>query len=155
MTDYALLSQQVRELLGGETNATANAANFSAFVFAELPEVNWAGFYYPDEDGGLVLGPFCGRPACARLPRGRGLCGSAFAQARTIVVGDVSAVPEHIVCDAASRSELVVPLVVDGSVRAVFDVDSPLANRFTSDDARGVEALVDVFIASTYAPLSV
>ncbi len=150
--DYDLLAAQVRALLGGERDAVANAANFSAFVFHELPGVNWAGFYYDAGDGGLVLGPFSGRPACTRLPRGQGVCAKAFETARTVVVDDVGSFAGHIACDAASRSEIVVPIVVDGIVRGVFDVDSPSIARFSKDDARGIEALVRAFGDRAYAP---
>ena len=150
--DYDLLVAQARALIGNEADAIANAANFSAFVFYEISGVNWAGFYLPAGDGGLVLGPFSGRPACTRLPKGRGVCGKAFETARTVVVDDVAAFDGHIACDARSRSEIVVPLVVDGTVRGVFDVDSPLVGRFSGEDARGIEALVGAFVERAYAP---
>lgn len=107
---YELLERQARELLGGENNVIANAANFAAFVYHELPDVNWAGFYFIEASGDLVLGPFAGKPACARLPRGRGACGAAVMRRETIVIDDVHTFADHIVCDSASRSEIVVPL---------------------------------------------
>jgi GAF domain-containing protein len=149
--DYDLLVSQARALLGEEPDAIANAANFSAFVFHELSGVNWAGFYFAAARGGLVLGPFSGRPACTRLPRGRGVCARAFETARTVVVDDVAAFDGHIACDARSRSEIVVPLVANGAVRGVFDVDSPVIGRFSGEDVRGIEALVGAFVNHAYA----
>jgi L-methionine (R)-S-oxide reductase len=122
---YGLLEQEVRELLAGESDLIANAANFAAFVYHELPDVNWAGFYFATLDGDLLLGPFSGRPACVRLPRGRGACGAAVERRATVMVDDVSAFDGHIACDVASRSELVVPLIDGSEVRGVFDIDSP------------------------------
>ncbi len=147
---YDLLERQVRALLADESNAVANAANFAAFVYHELPDVNWAGLYYLEETGELVLGPFGGRPACTRLPPGRGVCGAAITRGRTVVVDDVSAFADHIVCDSASRSEIVVPLTASGSVIGVFDVDSPRVGRFTEDDRVGIEALAHAFVESTF-----
>ncbi len=143
--DYTLLERQVRALLDGEPNFIARAANFAAFVYETLPDLNWAGFYFPDERG-LVLGPFVGRPACSPLPPGRGVCGSAFVSRSTQIVEDVHAVADHIECDAASRSEIVVPLMDKGVCFGVFDIDSPSPARFTRDDAAGVERLVGVFV---------
>jgi GAF domain-containing protein len=151
--DYALLEQQVRVLLAGERDFIANAANFAAFVYHELPDVNWCGFYLattPDDD--LVLGPFCGRPACARLPAGRGVCGAAASRGSTVVVDDVAAFADHIVCDTASRSEIVVPLAIDGAFAGVFDCDSPKTARFTDADRDGIERLVCAFSESVHSP---
>jgi L-methionine (R)-S-oxide reductase len=148
-TDYALLERQVRELLADERDAVANAANFAAIVFQELPDVNWAGFYFAAPSGDLVLGPFGGKPACSRLPRGRGVCGAAFTRGETIVVDDVRAFADHIVCDSASRSEIVVPLRNGDEVIGVFDVDSPRVARFGDADRAGLEALVCAFAEST------
>lgn len=144
---YELLERQVRELLRGESDFVANAGNFAAFVYHELPDVNWAGFYLLAPSGELVLGPFAGKPACTRLPSGRGVCGAAIARNATVVVDDVQAFADHIVCDSASRSEIVVPLTgPDGeSTLGVFDVDSPLLGRFTEADRAGIEALVRAF----------
>lgn len=147
--DYALLERQVESLLADETDFIANAANFAAFVYAELPDVNWAGFYFLAPDGDLVLGPFGGKPACTRLPKGRGVCGAAVDQARTLVVDDVSTFVDHIACDNASASEIVVPMIVDGNVTGVFDIDAPVTSRFSEDDRAGIEALVNRFVAST------
>lgn len=145
---YDLLESQVRELLAGETDFIANAANFAAFLYYELPDVNWAGFYLLAASGELVLGPFAGKPACTRLPRGRGVCGTALARRETVVVPDVTAFADHITCDSASRSELVVPLLADGEPLGVFDVDSPSVARFSEEDRDGIEALVRAFAAS-------
>jgi L-methionine (R)-S-oxide reductase len=145
---YEILARQVRELLAGERDPIANAANFAAFVFHELPEINWAGFYFAAPTGDLVLGPFGGKPACTRLPRGRGVCGAAYTRRETIVVDDVRAFDDHIACDSASRSEIVVPLWNDNDVVGVFDVDSPRLGRFSDADRAGIESLVRAFAAS-------
>ncbi len=152
--DYELLGRQVSELVAGEPSHLANAANFAAFVFHEIPDISWAGFYYPDESGDLVLGPFQGNPACTRLPKGRGVCGAAFSTRETVVVDDVSAYTDHIVCDVAARSEIVVPLLVDNFAYGVFDVDSASVARFASTDRHGIERLVRAFCSSV-RPLSV
>ncbi|MGH7737335.1 MAG: GAF domain-containing protein [Candidatus Tyrphobacter sp.] len=144
--DYDLLERQLLELIGSESNHLANASNFSALVFAEIPNLSWAGFYYPDASGDLVLGPFQGKPACARLPKGHGVCGAAFTQRRSVVVDDVQAYADHIVCDAGARSEMVVPLLADGEVRGVFDLDSASPARFGLEDRRGIERLVIAFV---------
>jgi L-asparaginase II/putative methionine-R-sulfoxide reductase with GAF domain len=142
---YDLLERQVRALLDGERNAVANAANFAAFVYQEVPDLNWAGFYFAEPSGDLVLGPFGGPPACTRLPHGRGVCGAAFLRRGTVVVDDVAAFEDHIVCDSASRSEMVVPFFSRGAVAGVFDVDSPRIARFNSADRAGIERLVAAF----------
>ncbi|MGC1381056.1 MAG: GAF domain-containing protein [Candidatus Baltobacteraceae bacterium] len=149
---YDLLERQVRELLAGESDFVANAGNFAALLYYELPEINWAGFYLPAPSGELLLGPFCGRPACARLPSGRGLCGAAAAARKTLVVGDVNAFADHIICDAASRSEIVVPFFVGGTFAGVVDLDSPHVERFTENDRIGIERLVSAFSASLREP---
>jgi GAF domain-containing protein len=150
--DYALLEQQVRELLRGEPDHLANAANFAAFLYQEIPDLNWAGFYYADPSGELVLGPFQGRPACARLPGGRGVCGAALTSRSVIVIDDVGAFADHIVCDAASRSELAVPLEADGEAYGVFDLDSPRLARFGAGDRDGIVRLVKAFTESVAPP---
>ena len=150
--DYPMLERQVAGLLEQERNFIANAANFAAFVYESLPAVNWAGFYFPVAGGGLVLGPFAGKPACARLPEGRGVCGKAFASGRPLIVDDVQAFSDHIVCDSASRSELVVPLMENGALYGVFDLDSPETARFTAADATGVQRLIQAFLAHTDVP---
>jgi GAF domain-containing protein len=133
-------------LTGGEPDAVANMANVAALLWEFLPDLNWAGFYRvaPAKTGGaeeLVLGPFVGRPACIRIPFGSGVCGAAAASGATQLVEDVHAFPGHIACDAASASELVVPVLKGGTVIAVIDLDSPTPARFTAEDAKGVEAL--------------
>jgi L-methionine (R)-S-oxide reductase len=150
--DYELLERQLRALLAGETEFIANAANFAAFIYNELPDVNWAGLYLARPSGELVLGPFCGRPACTRLPPGRGVCGAAALQRTTVVVDDVDAFADHIVCDTASRSEIVVPLFFGGKFAGVFDCDSPSLARFTADDRVGIERLVRAFTESVCLP---
>jgi GAF domain-containing protein len=142
---YDRLEQQVRALLDGESDFVANAGNFAALIYSELPDVNWAGFYLATPSGELVLGPFSGRPACARIAQGRGVCGAAAAKRETLVVDDVDAFADHIVCDDASRSEIVVPILRDGTLLGVFDVDSPLKARFTATDRAGLERLVAGF----------
>ena len=141
-----MLARQVDALLEGESDTIANAANFAAFVFAELPQLNWAGFYFASEQGDLVLGPFVGKPACTRLPRGRGVCGAALLQECALVVDDVNAFVDHIVCDSASASEIAVPLIVDGRAIGVFDVDAPIPARFNEGDRVGIETLVARFL---------
>ena len=127
-------------LTADESDAVANMANVAALLWQYLPEVNWSGFYRV-LDGELVLGPFAGRPACIRIPFGQGVCGRAAASGETQLVDDVLAFPGHIGCDAASRSELVVPIKREGVVVAVIDLDSPNIGRFDGEDANGVEAL--------------
>ena len=126
-------------LTSGEPDGVANMANLAALVWQLVPDLNWAGFYRM-LDGELVLGPFCGRPACIRIPLGRGVCGTAAASGETQLVADVHAFPGHIACDAASRSELVVPVSRQGRVIAVIDLDSPLPARFDDADQAGFEA---------------
>lgn len=148
VTDYDLLCAQLEGLLAGETDALANAANFASFVYHELPQLNWAGFYFNDDAGDLVLGPFNGRPACTRLPHGRGVCGAAFTRGETVVVADVNAFGDHIVCDSASQSEIVVPLRDEHGLYGVFDIDSPIRERFTDADRRGIERLVTILLSA-------
>ena len=145
---HALLLEQARGLFEGERDAGANSANLAALIFHTLPDLNWAGFYWM-KGGGLVLGAFQGKPACVRIALGRGVCGTAAAEKRTVVVPDVHAFPGHIACDSASRSEIVVPLMKDGRVLGVLDLDSPSPGRFDADDAKGLEALVAAFLAAT------
>jgi L-methionine (R)-S-oxide reductase len=150
--DYARLARELAALLSGETDLIANAANTAALIFAALPEVNWTGFYFL-KGGELVVGPFQGKPACVRIALGRGVCGTAAAERRTLIVADVLAFPGHIACDAASRSEVVVPLMAGSSLLGVLDIDSPRAERFDQQDARGLEALAAVFMAQSAAAL--
>ncbi len=145
---YADLAQQLRGLVGDERDIIANAANTAALIYNLLPDLNWAGFYFL-RDGELVLGPFQGLPACIRIAIGRGVCGTAAATRATQLVADVHAFPRHIACDAASRSELVVPLVRNGELLGVLDLDSPLPGRFDADDQAGIEALAAIFMAAS------
>ena len=143
---YQDLVQQVRGLLRGERDLIANAANFCALVYHSLPRLNWAGFYLFDGTE-LVVGPFQGKPACIRIALGRGVCGTAASDRQTQLVSDVSTHPNHIYCDSASQSEIVVPLIrADGSLLGVWDVDSPVTDRFDEEDRAGMEALCAVFM---------
>jgi L-methionine (R)-S-oxide reductase len=142
--DGALILEQARALLGDESDAVANAANLSALIFATFPALNWAGFYFVRGDE-LVLGPFQGKHACTRIARGRGVCGAAWAQAETIVVPDVHAFPGHIACDSASNSEVAIPIVVNGVIAGVLDVDSPRFARFSSGDVALLEQLAGIY----------
>jgi len=144
---YRDLLAQTRALLHDEHDRIANAANFSALAYGALPDINWAGFYFYDGTE-LVLGPFQGKPACVRIALTQGVCGAAARERATQVVADVHAFPGHIACDAASRSEIVVPLVQGDALIGVWDVDSPTPGRFDDQDRAGMEALCAVFIAS-------
>mgnify|MGYP003656761308 CR=1 FL=1 len=139
---YADLLSAADALTGAEPDSVANMANVSALLWQFLPDLNWAGFYRLIGDE-LVLGPFQGKPACIRIPMGRGVCGAAATTGETQLVEDVHAFPGHIACDAASASEIVVPIVQDGRLIGVLDLDSPKPARFDSDDAAGLEALID------------
>ncbi|KKC35154.1 hypothetical protein WH87_17705 [Devosia epidermidihirudinis] len=139
----------LRGLLDGETDRIANAANFAALIFDRLPDLNWAGFYFLNANGDeLVVGPFQGKPACVRIAVGKGVCGSAVQEKRTIVVPDVHAFPGHIACDTASRSEIVVPVWRAGAIVGVLDLDSPTPGRFDDVDSVHLETLVEVFARS-------
>jgi GAF domain-containing protein len=143
---YADLCRQAEALLADERDLIANAANFAALIFHSLPDINWAGFYFFDGRE-LVVGPFQGQPACIRIALGKGVCGLAAETRRSQVVADVNAHPNHIFCDSASRSEVVVPLVHgDGSLLGVWDVDAPHTGRFDAEDQAGMEALCAVFM---------
>ena len=145
---YAQLLAQARGLLHGERDRIANAANLSALVAHALPDLNWVGFYFFDGTE-LVVGPFQGLPACVRIPLDKGVCGAAASTRTTQRVDDVHAFPGHIACDAASRSEVVVPLVAgDGALLGVFDLDSPLPARFSADDQAGLEAIAALYVES-------
>ncbi|MBX9870059.1 MAG: GAF domain-containing protein [Burkholderiaceae bacterium] len=146
--DYDGLERQLASLFEGERNFIANAAQFSAFIFQSLSALNWVGFYIAHGEE-LVLGPFQGKVACVRIPFGRGVCGTTAQQRTTVVVDDVHQFPGHIACDSASNSEIVIPVIVDGELRGVFDVDSPETHRFSASDKIGLEKLVARFIAST------
>ena len=150
-TLYAELADSLRSLVAGESDPVANMANAAALIFHGLPDLNWAGFYR-NLDGELVLGPFQGKAACIRIPFGSGVCGTAATTLAVQRVADVHVFPGHIACDAASRSELVVPLVsADGALIAVLDLDSPLPSRFDADDEAGCVALAQVLTAALAA----
>lgn len=152
-----LLAQQLKALLESEPDVIANAANMASLLFNNLEQVNWVGFYFLKESNEqskeLVLGPFCGQPACTRIPLGKGVCGTAFAQQQTLVVDDVHAFDGHIACDAASQSEIVVPFNfnaydVDGapSIAGVLDIDSPIKNRFDDADKHFFEKAMQLYV---------
>lgn len=143
--DYQMLAKQLDALLTGESNFYANLSNASALLNQFFDRINWLGFYIMEDDE-LVLGPFQGLPACVRIQIGKGVCGTAVAQRTSIIVPDVEAFPGHIVCDAASRSEIVVPIIKDDTVIGVLDIDSPELNRFSEVDRVGLEKAVDVLI---------
>jgi GAF domain-containing protein len=142
---YSQLAKQLDALLTGEPNRYANLSNASALLNQFFDRINWVGFYLMD-DSELVLGPFQGLPACIRIPLGRGVCGTAASTGTSIIVPDVNAYPGHISCDGASRSEIVVPLIKDGTVIGVLDIDSPELDRFTEVDTTGLEEVVAVLI---------
>lgn len=146
---YRELAGQMRGLLDGERDRIANAANFSSLVFNSLPALNWAGFYFYDGHE-LVVGPFQGQPACVRIAIGRGVCGTAAATRQTQVVRDVHEFPGHIACDAASQSEIVVPLFDGETLIGVWDVDSPDIARFDEEDRIGMEQLASIFVDSLH-----
>jgi L-methionine (R)-S-oxide reductase len=146
---YQELAAQLEGLLTGERDNIANAANLSALIFDQVPDLNWAGFYLLKTEYELVLGPFQGKVACVRIPVGKGVCGTAAAEKRSILVEDVHAFPGHIACDSASNSELVVPLIKDGKLIGVLDLDSPLTSRFDSDDQHGFEMLAAIYLAAS------
>lgn len=146
---YREIVMQATALCDGEPNRIANLANISAILFDRLEDINWAGFYLmadniAENDEELVLGPFQGKPACVRIPVGRGVCGTAVSERKTQLVEDVHEFAGHIACDAASNSEVVVPIEVNGKVVGVLDIDSPSVGRFDQEDARGLELLVDM-----------
>jgi L-methionine (R)-S-oxide reductase len=144
---YREFLQQLEGLLHGESDPIANAANTSALLFQMMPDLNWAGFYFM-KGGELVLGPFQGKPACVRIAVGKGVCGTAAARRASVLVKDVHAFPGHIACDAASRSELVVPLIKAGAVIGVLDLDSPTPSRFDADDQAGIEAVAKIYLSA-------
>ena len=152
--DYPLLERQVESILEGERNLMANAAQFSALVYDTLADLNWAGFYFTvparkGEGDDLLVGPFQGKPACARIPFGRGVCGTTAVERKTIVVPDVHAFPGHIACDSASASEIVIPLIKDDKLIGVFDIDSPKVDRFSEEDRIGLERMIAAFLEGT------
>jgi L-methionine (R)-S-oxide reductase len=145
---YRELLGQLAALFAGERDGIANAANMSALLFAALPNVNWAGFYFLREHE-LVLGPFQGKVACVRIPLGRGVCGTAAERRETVIVADVNAFPGHIACDAASRSEIVVPLIRHGQLKGVLDLDSAELARFDAQDRDGLHAAAELLLQSS------
>ncbi len=142
---YDTLTTQLASLIEGEGNLIARASNAAAVIYHTLPDLNWAGFYLLC-DGELVLGPFQGMPACLRIPMGKGVCGTAAAKLETLVVDDVHKFPGHIACDSRSNSEIVVPIVRDGKLLGVLDIDSPQFGRFDADDKAGLERVVEIFL---------
>jgi L-methionine (R)-S-oxide reductase len=145
---YRLMAAQVEALFADESDFIANAAQFSAFLFNQVEDLNWAGFYL-NRDEELVLGPFQGQVACVRIPFSKGVCGAAAATRQTQRVEDVHAFPGHIACDSASNSEVVIPLVKDGELIGVLDLDSPRLGRFSAEDQQGLEGLVEIFLRLT------
>ncbi|AYG44093.1 GAF domain-containing protein [Pseudomonas sp. Leaf58] len=145
---YHLLAAQVQALFADERDFIANAAQFSAFLYSQLDDLNWAGFYL-NRNEQLVLGPFQGQVACVRIPFGKGVCGAAAATRQTQRVEDVHAFPGHIACDSASNSELVIPLVKEGRLIGVLDLDSPKLGRFSEADQAGLERLAAIFLELT------
>ncbi|ALM52341.1 GAF domain-containing protein [Halomonas huangheensis] len=149
MTDYALLARQLRALLDTRDWLT-NSAQTSAFLMQELPELNWVGFYLQRQPQVLSLGPFQGKPACHPIPFSKGVCGAAARSRQTQRVDDVHAIADHIACDSASQSELVVPVIAeDGELWGVLDLDSPVTGRFSAEDQNGIEGLIEVFREQT------
>ncbi|MFI9405254.1 GAF domain-containing protein [Nocardia sp. NPDC052316] len=147
---YRQLAAQAEALVAGEHDRVANAANLASLVFHALPELNWVGFYFYDGNE-LVVGPFQGKPACVRIPLGKGVCGTAAQSRETQVVPDVHAFPGHIACDAETRSEVVIPLVHNGELIGVFDLDSPKPERFDDIDRHGLESVAQAFLDSLSA----
>jgi GAF domain-containing protein len=142
---YRSLEDEARNRAAGERNPIANAANFAALMWQYLPDINWAGFYFR-KGRWLVLGPFMGKPACTRLQVGLGVCGTAVAESKTLIVPDVHKFPGHVACDMASNSELVVPLFKYSTIMGVIDIDSPTIGRFDETDAKAIESLGRLFI---------
>ena len=145
---YREIQQQLAALFAGERNGLANAANMSALLYEALPDLNWVGFYFL-QAGELVLGPFQGKVACVRIALGRGVCGTAAERRETLIVSDVNAFPGHIACDAASRSEIVIPLIKDGRLLGVLDIDSPQIARFDREDGVGLNAAAALLLQSS------
>ncbi|MBD8499937.1 GAF domain-containing protein [Paenibacillus arenosi] len=145
--DYELMVSQLKALIDGESNQIANLANAAALLWHGLEKINWAGFYlYEAKTNQLVLGPFQGMPACVRIPLGRGVCGTSATELRTVIVSDVHAFPGHIACDARSQSEIVVPLVQNGQLVGVLDIDSPILDRFNETDGMWLERIAELIV---------
>ena len=141
--DYKLLNSQLQALIQNNPYETANFANASALLYHALPDLNWAGFYFL-QDGQLILGPFQGKPACIRIPVGKGVCGTAVAEDKPQLVPDVHQFPGHIACDCASQSEIVIPIHKDGRIYGVLDIDSPILDRFSLEDLAGLQEFVHI-----------
>lgn len=146
---YKELAHSLENLLGNEKNSIANMANMASLLYFSLPNINWSGFYLFDGNE-LVLGPFHGKPACIRIPIGRGVCGTSAEKRETVIVKNVHEFPGHIACDADSNSEIVLPIVIDGQLFGVLDIDSPMLNRFDEEDSHGLEALIRMFMNAIY-----
>jgi len=147
-TSYDLLIKQAAALLDGEVDAIANMANLSALLYWSLEKINWAGFYRL-QNKTLILGPFAGQPACVHLAVGKGVCGTSAASQKTLIVPDVHKFDGHIACDAASRSEMVIPLIKEGRLYGVLDLDSPIVNRFQAKDQQALESIAELFVSAT------
>ena len=145
--NYQLLSAQAEALLSGQTHRVANAANLAALLYMELPDINWAGFYFLEQDR-LMLGPFQGQPACVEIPVGQGVCGTAVASGEIQRVSNVNDFAGHIACDTDSESELVIPLSQNGIILGVLDVDSPSQDRFSKEDETGLAGIAEIYVRS-------
>jgi len=141
-------SDGIKSLFEDETNFVANASNFTSYVYHQIANLNWVGFYFFDGKE-LVLGPFQGKPACIRISLGKGVCGSAARSKKTIIVDDVHEFPGHIACDSASNSEIVIPIIIDEKLLGVLDIDSPALNRFSEDDKKLLEEYLQILIDSS------
>jgi len=147
--EYQLLSKQLQALLQGESNLVTNLSQFSALIFNSLSDVNWAGFYIQYENTRLQLGPFQGQVACTNIPIGKGVCGTSAEKRKSLIVNDVEQFEGHIACDSRSKSEIVCPVEVDGKLFGVFDLDSPITNRFGVEDRNGLEHLISLLVNGT------
>ncbi len=148
-SEYRLLEKQLSALFDGEKNPLTNLSQFAALIFNSLEAINWAGFYLVIDSAKLKLGPFQGQVACTNINFGEGVCGFAAHNRESLLVADVDKFDGHIACDSRSRSELVCPLIIDGTLIGVFDIDSPALNRFKQEDLDGIQALLQVLITST------
>ncbi|WP_315168066.1 GAF domain-containing protein [Metaclostridioides mangenotii] len=140
--DYSLLTKQIVSVIENEKDFIANTSNISAILYDAIEDINWLGFYFI-KDGGLVLGPFQGKVACTRINIGKGVCGTSVSRKKTQLIDDVHKFPGHIACDSASNSELVIPIIIKGEVKAVLDIDSTTFSRFSEEDQVGLENLID------------
>lgn len=140
--DYSLLTKQIVSVIENEKDFIANTSNISSILYDAIEDINWLGFYFI-KDGGLVLGPFQGKVACTRINIGKGVCGTSVSRKKTQLIDDVHKFPGHIACDSASNSELVIPIIIKGEVKAVLDIDSTTFSRFSEEDQVGLENLID------------